>query len=120
MNQKTNRFTPIKSNVTEYSDMSKDDRRRVVLAFMAKHQLVLKPASVYRNLRFHQNITFGSATVRNILHELVDKDYVQRVNINRVAENRELDTVDKGSKKGAYIITELGIKEIESDSPTLT
>jgi len=94
--------------------MSKDERRTVVLTFLRDHELVLKPNAIYRNLRLHQNITFGEQTVRNILHELVERGYVRRVDIQAV-KDRELVNVEKGSKRGAYMITEQGRAQIESE-----
>lgn len=90
--------------------MTTDERREVVLSFMAEHGLVLKPADVYRNLRLHKHITFGSETVRNILHELTDEGLVRRVDPKAIKE-RDLIDLDRGEGRGAYIITEKGLEE---------
>ena len=112
---KSDKFTPLMDVIGKQEAMSKDERRAVVLTFLRDHELVLKPNAIYRNLRLHQNITFGEQTVRNILHELVDSGYVRRVDIEAV-KKRELVDVEKGSKRGAYMITAKGRQHIGSDS----
>jgi len=118
MSIKSDRFTPFIDELLKQGTMSKDERRKVVLTFLAKHELVLKPAAIHRNLRFHQNITFGLQTVRNILHELTDAGMVRRVDIKAV-NDRELVDVEKGSKRGAYVITEDGVDEVRSEIEVL-
>lgn len=114
MSVKSNEFTPLIRVLSKRECMGKEDRRAVVLTFLAMHELVLKPNAIFRNLRYHQNITFGQQTTRNILHELVDDDLVRRVDIDAL-ENRDLVDVEKGSKKGAYVITAAGRDKVESE-----
>lgn len=115
MSTNPNTFTSFNSEVAKRRSMGADERRKVVLSFMAEHGLVLKPADVYRNLRLHKQITFGSETVKNILHELTEKGYTRRVDPKQI-KDRELVDMERGEGRGAYIITEDGIEANELES----
>jgi Fe2+ or Zn2+ uptake regulation protein len=91
------------------ADMAKEDRRRVVLQFLAEHRLALPPRSIFRNLRLHHNITFGYSTLDNYLDEFADEGLVRRVDPGSL-ENRELTDLPRGKQNRAYyIITEAGL-----------
>lgn len=93
--------------------MSKEDRRLAVLAFLDEVDLILKSADIYRNMKFHRRITFEIQTVRNVLHELVEDGYVRRVDIEKIPD-RELVDVGKGNKKSGYVITDKGREVVRS------
>jgi repressor of nif and glnA expression len=93
--------------------MSKQDRKLVLLQFLHEHDLVLKAADIYRNLKFHRRITFETNTVRNMLHEMVDDGFVRRVDVTKIADG-ELDDVDKDNRKSGYLITDAGREIVRS------
>ena len=89
--------------------MGKEERRAVVLEFLARHELALPPAVIYRNLRFHHNITFSSKTIDSYLQHFVDQGKVRRVDPGALSK-REL--VDVDDSRGYYLITDEGKQSI--------
>jgi hypothetical protein len=88
---------------TNKSNMTKEDRKRVVLRFLVEHGLALPPLAIHRNLKFHQGITFGRASVDNYLEEFVEDGYVRRVDPEKLGE-RELVDIPGGRENRAYYI----------------
>lgn len=99
--------------VPEKQDMAPEDRRHEVLSFMAEHRLALKPTTVHRNLCLHRHITFGQATVANILQELTDAGDLRRVDPTELP-NRQLVDLDPDEGRGVYIVTEQGRERAQS------
>jgi len=99
--------------VAEKQDMAPEDRRREVLSFMSEHRLALKPMTVYRNLCLHRHITFGSATVANILQELTEAGDLRRVDPDALPD-RQLVDLDPDGGRGVYIVTEQGRQRVQS------
>jgi len=112
-NQKHERNSGVIGPVPKKTDMAPEDRRHEVLTFMAEHRLALKPAAVYRNLSLHRHITFGQATVLNILQELTESGDLRRVDPDALGDRQLVDLApDEG--RGVYIVTEEGIERAQS------
>jgi hypothetical protein len=95
-------------------DMTREDRRRIVLQFLADHGLALPQRVIYRNLKLHQGITFGYSTVDNYLDDFVEEGLVRRINPKDLDDlPAELIDMPGGKKNRAYyIITEAGLAEV--------
>lgn len=104
---KSDIFNGIIDESTDIRDMTSEQRREVVLSFLAEHGLALKPKSIYRNLRFHHRITFGDETVKNILKELDEEGHARRIDPSAL-EKGDLVDLPEGEGRGAYIATEEG------------
>lgn len=99
----------IKPEQSKKSDMTKEDRRRVVLRFLADHNLALPQRAIFRNLRLHHAITFGYSSVDNYLDEFVEEGLCRRVDPTALEEERELADMPTGKEHRAYyIITDEG------------
>jgi len=112
-NQKSDQIPRVIDPVPEKTDMAPEDRRHEVLTFMAEHRLALKPTTVYRNLSLHRHITFGQATVLNILQELTDSGDLRRVDPDALGDRRLVD-LDPDEGRGVYLVTEEGIERAQS------
>ena len=88
------------------ADMTKEDRRRLVLQFLADHGIAVPPSVIYRNMRLHQGITFGKKSIANYLDEFAEEGLVRRVNPEGL-EDRDLRDVPE-DKRAWYIITKSG------------
>ena len=104
---KSDSFNGIMDDLANIEDMTSEQRREVVLSFLAEHGLALKPKSIYRNLRFHHRITFGDETVKNILKELDEQGHARRIDPSAL-EKGDLVDLPEGEGRGAYIVTEEG------------
>lgn len=93
--------------------MGKEDRRQIVLQFMAEHGLALPPKAIFRNLRVHRRIPFGDATVDNYLEDFVEEGLVRRVDPKRMADFEVADVKDE-DRRAYYIITDEGREYIDS------
>ena len=91
--------------------MPKEERQRLVLDFMARHELALPPRVIFRNLRLRHNATFARRTLVNYLDDLVEDGLLMRVQPNKL-EDRELVAAD-GS--GYYLITDAGYESAAPD-----
>jgi len=111
-NIKTENTNGIMPKVDKLARMPPEQRRELVLSFMAEHGLALKPAAIYRNMRLHHRISFTDTTVQNILSDLTESGDLQRVDPSQLAE-RELAEVT-GAGRGAYIVTEAGRERAQS------
>jgi hypothetical protein len=100
----------------DWGDMGKEERVRVVLEFLAEHGLALPPRAIFRNLRFHQNITFSLQSVENYLEELSNDGYVERVN-PAALEKRQVEEVPAdNSMKAYYVVTEAGRQHLRDEN----
>lgn len=95
---------------SENRDMGKEERRRVLLDFMADHQLALPPRAIHRNLRFREAATFGYSSVLNYLDHYVDEDLILRIEPEPLEDRKVLATDDEDIR-AYYVITEAGIDE---------
>jgi hypothetical protein len=96
-------------------NMTKSDRKEIVLSFMAKHELALPPLVIWRNLRYHHNATFAKDSVHTYLSELSDQGHLRRINPELLGD-RELKELDEDSAKRAYyIVTNSGKSEISEN-----
>jgi hypothetical protein len=89
-------------------DMTKEDRQRVVLRFLADHNLALPPAVIFRNLRLHQRITFQDTTLENYLESFHRQGYVRRIDPEAMEKYRTEDLGDDSDKRAYYVITDEG------------
>lgn len=94
-------------------DMTKEQRERLVLAFMAEYPLPFEPRMLYRAMRLRRDVTFSYRSIHRYLETLEEKGWVQRV------EKEPLDRgeiVEAGEdSRAAFIITDEGRAEIESE-----
>jgi hypothetical protein len=97
-----------------HSDMTKEDRKRVVLRFLVEHGLALPPLAIHRNLKFHQAITFGRASVDNYLEEFVEDGFVRRVDPDKLNERELVDIPGGRENRAYYIATEEGREHLRS------
>lgn len=99
----------------ETGSMTKAERQRVVLRFMAEHELAFPPKVLYRNLKLKEGITFRYSTVNNYLEEFVESGYVRRVYPKPLEDGDVVDVPDSDSDdvRANYIITEKGRKADE-------
>jgi repressor of nif and glnA expression len=91
-------------------DMTKEERKRVVLQFLEEHPLALTPTLIFRNLKLHRGITFGRRSVDTYLREMTENGLLMRVEPDPL-DNGKLVEAEKG-KKAYYIITESGRDEL--------
>jgi len=84
--------------------MSYEARREVVRSFLENSRLAMKPTELYRNLRYHENITFSKETVKNILKDLAADGEVKRVDPSSL-DDGTLVELDPGEGRGVYIAT---------------
>jgi len=101
-------------DVGESNDMGKEDRRRVVLDFMGQYPVALRPAEIYRNLRYHRRITFSKESVDNYIKEFVDEGLVLRVK-PQALEMGQIEEAPEG-QRAYYIISDDGREFLESES----
>lgn len=94
--------------------MSKEDRKALLLAYLVHTGLALPPSVLYRNLRLHQNATFGEKTLHNYLDELGDEGLVKRID-PAAMEQRKVVEIDDG--RAYWMATDAG-REQASDSFT--
>lgn len=67
----------------EDSDMTTAEREKVILSFLAKHDLALPQAPIFENLKRKRGITFSKRTVKRRLEALEEDGYVRRLDIGR-------------------------------------
>lgn len=84
--------------------MTYEARREVVRSFLEDNGLAMKPTELYRNLRYHERITFGKETVKSILKDLAADGEVKRVDRSSL-EDGTLVELDPGEGRGVYIAT---------------
>ena len=100
------------TDCAKHDDMSKEDRKGLLLEYLVHTGLALPPAVLYRNLRLKQNATFSEKTLHNYLDELGDAGLVKRIDPNAM-EDRRVVEIDSG--RGYWMATEHG-REEASDS----
>jgi len=92
--------------------MSKEDRKQLVLQYLAHTRLALPPAVLYRNLRLRHNATFSESTLGNYLEEMEQEGLLTRIDPEPMA-NREVVEIDDG--RGYWVTTEYGREQAEDD-----
>jgi len=97
----------------ETSDMTKEDRKRVLLEFMSEYDLALPPKAIHRNIRYKWNATFGYSSVNNYLEEFVEDGLAVRVEPAPL-ESRELVEVGPDEARAYYLITDAGKEQASS------
>jgi predicted transcriptional regulator len=81
---------------------------------MDAHALALPPGVIYRNMRFHHNVTFSYSSIDNYLDEFVADGLVRRVEPASLETREPVDLPADDTKKGYYIITDKGRDEVNS------
>lgn len=94
-------------------DMTKRERKEVVLRFMAEHGLALPPRAIYRNLKVNHSITFQPKTVENYLDEFLEDGLVSRVDPKALDDGRISELREDADRRAYYIVTADGIKWLE-------
>lgn len=105
----TGYFERLRSNLTVDGvpvDMGKQERKDMVLKFLADYRLALPPAVLYRNLRLRENATFSEKSLGNYLSELEESGLVKRVDPEALAD-RHVEPIGEDDR-GYYLITEAG------------
>jgi hypothetical protein len=103
------------SVIDNTGNMGKDDRKALVLQFLAESGMALPPAVLFRNLRLHHNATFSEKSLGNYLGELAAAGLVKRVDPTAL-ERR--DVVEVGEDERAYyMITEAGVEAAPESFP---
>ncbi len=96
----------------ETSDMTKEDRRRVLLEFMSEYDLALPPKAIYRNIRLKWNATFSYSSIHNYLEEFEEEGLALRVEPEPLAA-REIVEVEDNDARAYYMITDAGREYVE-------
>lgn len=92
--------------------MSKAERKRVLLEFLAEHSLALPPAAIHRNLRLHERLVISDSTVENYLEEFVDEGLVMRVDPESLEERNVVSLSPDSGGRAYYLITEEGRERV--------
>jgi repressor of nif and glnA expression len=61
--------------------MTKAERERVILEFLAEHGLILPLRPLYENLKREKDITFSQRTVKRRLEDLQERRLVNRIDM---------------------------------------
>jgi len=103
------------SEVVEGKAVSKQERKQVVLSFLASHDLALPPKVIYRNLKFRHRITFGGTTVENYLDEFVEEGLIKRVNPAALEAGEAVEVPPENNEVRAYyVLTDAGRERARS------
>jgi DNA-binding PadR family transcriptional regulator len=94
--------------------MTKAERKRVLLEFMAQHKLALPPAAIHRNLKLHEELHISPSTVENYLEELLEEGYVTRVDPEPLQQGEISSLSADEAGRAYYLITEDGVEEAAS------
>ncbi|MBX0296788.1 MarR family transcriptional regulator [Haloarcula nitratireducens] len=95
--------------------MPPEERRKVVLEFMADHSIALPPKAIFRGLKIEKGITFSYRTVQTILSELEEQGFVARVDKESLDEgNIQPIPEDEAGRRAYYMITMDGRREVEA------
>lgn len=90
------------------TNMTKAERKQVVLDFLAEHRLALPPAVLHRNLKLHQRLFVSASTLENYLDEMVEEGWVVRVRPEPLTNQEIVKVGDNESVQAYYLITEEG------------
>lgn len=94
--------------------MPEVDSETQVLAFLAEHQIPLKPIEAYGGLVHTRTISFKYRTVQNRLRELSAAGLVDRVEIDTDSGTVTRIPDDEADRRAAYLITEAGLDELDT------
>lgn len=96
----------------ESDAMGKEDRKRRVLEILAKSQLALPPAVIFRNAKL-RGADFERRSVNNYLPELYEEGLVEKVN-PKALEDGEIEPIDI-TEDGYFIITDEGMEQFNNE-----
>jgi len=91
--------------------VAREERMRLVLAYLVETESALPPAAIFRNLKL-RGATFERRSVTNFLGELHERGLVQKVDTDAL-ESGTVVAVDR-SKPGYWMATEDG-RELVGD-----
>ena len=91
--------------MTENS-MTKAERERVILQFLADSGLALPQKPIYVNLKRDRKITFTQKTLKRRISDLTEKGFVRRLDIG----NGYYEITDKGR---AYLRADLDADDLD-------
>lgn len=91
-------------------DMGKEERKQIVLNFMAEYRFALPPKAIFRNLKLHENITFSEDSVENYLVEFVEDGLVERVQ-KEALDAGEIQVAGEGDERAWYLVTDRGVEQ---------
>lgn len=114
-NNKSEGITVAKSQASDTRDVPAEDRRVLVLEFLAEHDMPLPPLAIYAGLVQHHRITFSYRTVQNILSELTETDDLYRVDTSAL-RNGDIEPIgsdDDSNRRAYYHITDQGKERVE-------
>jgi DNA-binding PadR family transcriptional regulator len=90
------------------------ERKDIILRFLADHQLALPQMVIFRNLKFHHEITFSYSTVDNKLDKSAEEGLVQRIDPEKLRDGELVDLPGGKENRSYYIITDKGRKYVQS------
>lgn len=91
-----------------------EDRREVILQFLAEHDMALPPLVIYAGLKRQRDITFAYRTVQNALSDLVEKGHVMRVDTKKLRDEGKIEPVEEDSgRRSYYFITDEGLERLD-------
>ena len=100
--------------IPEEPENSAMERKDIILRFLADHQLALPQMVIFRNLKFHHEITFSYSTVDNKLDESADEGLVRRVDPEKLVDGELVDLPGGKDNRSYYIITDKGREYVQS------
>lgn len=92
-------------------DVTKEDRKRRVLAFLVDSKLALPRKALFRNLRY-QGADFSDGSLKNYLRELREDGLVERIDAKAFSEGQVTVSDDD---PGYWVATSDGTELIESE-----
>jgi hypothetical protein len=66
-----------------YGSMTAEDRARIVLEYMANHQVAMSPGLWHANLKMDRTVTFSQDTTRRRIHDFLAKGWVEKHDIDQ-------------------------------------
>jgi len=97
--------------------MPPEDRRELVLEFIAETDVPLPPLAIWGGLNRQYRVTFSYRTLQNILEDLVESGDIFRVDTSALRDgNIEPVEGDASSRRSYYFITEAGLDRLGQDS----
>jgi predicted transcriptional regulator len=114
-NNRNESITVAKNQAVDFGSVPAEDRRVLVLEFLAEHDMPLPPLAIYAGLVRHHRITFSYRTVQNILSDLTEGGDLYRVDTSdlRDGEITPIGDDDSSRRRAYYHITEQGKERID-------
>lgn len=108
----TRRFGKPNPSPAKTRDVSKEDRKLKLLAFLVDTGLALPRAAIHRNLGHTNTATWSRSSTKNYLNELVDEGDVIKVD----PEAYEVGRVNEATERPVYFMaTDQGVERVEDE-----